>query len=196
MLDTDEASSTNDYSTSGRSSFNSNSSNNSLIEKINSALEYLIEENKNLENYKENMKQQKKSIFFSTEVPEISVLDYLYRIQNFSDAEDNTFILALIYIDKICETASIILSENNIHRILFMSILTAIKYNEDLYYDNEYYAKIAGISTKELKKMELEYLKLIKFELYVNKSKFDKYKNYINEIKDTNKMKSKCLNQF
>jgi hypothetical protein len=196
MLDTDEASSTNDYSTSGRSSFNSNSSNNSLIEKINSALESLIEENKNLENYKENMKQQKKSIFFSTEVPEISVLDYLYRIQNFSDAEDNTFILALIYIDKICETASIILSKNNIHRILFMSILTAIKYNEDLYYDNEYYAKIAGISAKELKKMELEYLKLIKFELYVNKSKFDKYKNYINEIKDTNKMKSKCLNQF
>ena len=196
MLDIDEASSTNDYSTSGRSSFNSNSSNNSLIEKINSALESLIEENKNLENYKENMKQQKKSIFFSTEVPEISVLDYLYRIQNFSDAEDNTFILALIYIDKICETASIVLSENNIHRILFMSILTAIKYNEDLYYDNEYYAKIAGISTKELKKMELEYLKLIKFELYVNKSKFDKYKNYINEIKDTNKIKSKCLNQF
>ena len=196
MLDIDEASSTNDYSTSGRSSFNSNSSNNSLIEKINSALESLIEENKNLENYKENMKQQKKSIFFSTEVPEISVLDYLYRIQNFSDAEDNTFILALIYIDKICETASIILSKNNIHRILFMSILTAIKYNEDLYYDNEYYAKIAGISAKELKKMELEYLKLIKFELYVNKSKFDKYKNYINEIKDTNKIKSKCLNQF
>jgi hypothetical protein len=44
--------------------------------------------------------------------------------------------------------------------------------------------------------MELEYLKLIKFELYVNKSKFDKYKNYINEIKDTNKMKNKCLNQY
>jgi len=194
MLDTDEASSTNDYSTSGRSSFNSND--NSLIEKINSVIESLIEENKNLENYKENMKQQKKSLFYSADVPEISVLDYLYRIQNFSDAEDNTFILGLIYIDKICETASIVLSEHNIHRILFMSILTAIKYNEDLYYDNEYYAKIAGISTKELKKMELEYLKLIKFELYVNKSKFDKYKNYINEIKDSSKMKSKCLNQF
>ena len=109
MIDTDEASSTNDYSTSERSSFNTND--NSLIEKINSILESIIEENKNLENYKENMKLQKKSIFFSTEIPEISVLDYLYRIQNFSDAEDNTFILALIYIDKICETASIVLSE-------------------------------------------------------------------------------------
>ena len=62
MLYTDEASSTNDYSTSGRSSFNSND--NSLIEKINSILESLIEENKNLENFKESMKLQKKSIFF------------------------------------------------------------------------------------------------------------------------------------
>ena len=194
MLYTDEASSTNDYSTSGRSSFNSND--NSLIEKINSILESLIEENKNLENFKESMKLQKKSIFFSKEFPEISVLDYLYRIQNISDAEENTFILALIYIDKICETASIVLSENNIHRILFMSILTAIKYNEDMYYDNEYYAIIAGISDKELKNMELEYLKLIKFELYVIKSKFDKYKNYFNEIKDSNKVKNKSLNKF
>ena len=187
MLDIDEDSSINDCSTSGRSSLNSND--NSLIDKISSVLESLINENKNLENYKESMKKQKNSIFFSTEIPEISVLDYLYRIQNFSDAEDNTFILALIYIDKICETASIVLSENNIHRILFMSILTAIKYNEDLYYDNEYYAKIAGISAKELQKMELEYLKLIKFELYINKSKFDKYKNYINEINGTSQMK-------
>jgi len=194
MLDTDEVSSTNDYSTSGRASFNSND--NSFIEKINLVLESLIEENKNLEKYKEIMKQQKNSIFFSKEVPEISILDYLYRIKNFSEAEDNTFILALIYIDKICETASIVLSENNIHRILFMSILTAIKYNEDMYYDNECYAKIAGISAKELNKMEFEYLKLIKFELYVNKSKFNKHKNYFNEIKDTNKMKSKFLNQL
>jgi len=77
-----------------------------------------------------------------------------------------------------------------------MSILTAIKYNEDMYYDNEYYAKIAGISSKELKNMELEYLKLIKFELYVIKSKFDKYKNYFNEIKDSNKVKNKSLNKF
>ena len=67
MLDTDEASSANYYSTSGRSSFNSND--NSLIEKINSILESLIEENKNLENFKESMKLQKKSIFFQKKFP-------------------------------------------------------------------------------------------------------------------------------
>jgi len=128
------------------------------------------------------MKPQKKLTFYSREVPFISIKDYLYRIHNFSEAEDNTFILALIYIDKICEIASIILSEHNIHRILFVSILIAIKYNEDVYYDNKYYAKIAGVSSKELRKMESEYLKLIKFELYVNKNVFGKNSKEYKEI--------------
>ena len=68
------------------------------------------------------------------------------------------------------------MSEFNIHQLLFTSIIIAIKYNEDLYYDNKYYAKIAGVTPKELQKMEGEFLKLIKFELYINKKIFDKYK--------------------
>ena len=185
----DSISSTSEYSGSESPSFNKND-NNILLDNISSILESLIEENKNLQNYKEKMKLQKKLIFYSREVPSISIKDYLYRINNFSEAEDNTFILALIYIDKICEIASIILSEHNIHRILFVSILIAIKYNEDVYYDNKYYAKIAGVSSKELRKMESEYLKLIKFELYVNKNVFDKYKNYICKNDNMNKIKN------
>ena len=184
----DSISSTSEYSGYESSSFNKND-NNILLDNISSILESLIEENKNLQNYKEKMKLQKKLIFYSREVPSISIKDYLYRINNFSEAEDNTFILALIYIDKICEIASIILSEHNIHRILFISILVAIKYNEDIYFDNKYYSKIAGVLSKELKKMESEYLKLIKFELYVNKNVFDKYKNYISKIANINKIK-------
>ena len=186
----DSISSTSEYSGYESSSFNKND-NNILLDNISSILESLIEENKNLQNYKDKMKLQKKLIFYSREVPSISIKDYLYRINNFSEAEDNTFILALIYIDKICEIASIILSEHNIHRILFISILVAIKYNEDIYYDNKYYAKIAGVPSKELKKMESEYLKLIKFELYVNKNVFDKYKNYISKITNINKINKK-----
>ena len=186
----DSISSTSEYSGYESSSFNKND-NNILLDNISSILESLIEENKNLQNYKEKMKLQKKLIFYSREVPSISIKDYLYRINNFSEAEDNTFILALIYIDKICEIAPIILSEHNIHRILFISILVAIKYNEDVYFDNKYYAKIAGVPSKELKKMESEYLKLIKFELYVNKNVFDKYKNYISKIANINKINKK-----
>ena len=171
-----------DSSTDYESTRNSFKSNNILIENISSILESLIEENKNLKNYKELISKQKKLIFYSSDIPSVSIQDYLYRIHSFSNVEDNTLILSLIYIDKICDISSIILSENNIYEILFTSILIAIKYNEDQYYDHKFYSKIAGVTPKELKKMESEFLRLIKFELYVSKNLFEKYKRYISKI--------------
>ena len=178
MSDKDE----NDSSTDYESTRNSLNSNNILIDNISAILESLIEENKNLQNYHELISKQKNLIFNSPDIPSISIQDYLYRVHSFSEVEDNTLILALIYIDEICDISSIILSEYNIYKILFTSIIIAIKYNEDLFYDNKYYARIAGVTLKELKKMEIEFLELIKFELYVNKNIFEKYKRYINKI--------------
>lgn len=166
----------------------SENANDRLIEKINLILLSIIGENKYLKNYKEETAKQKKMIFYSSNIPTISIKDYLYRIQSLSEVEDNTLILALIYIDKIYEKTSIILTEFNIHRILFTSILIAIKYNEDIFYENNFYAKIAGVTDKELRKMEIKFLKLIKFELYANKSLFEKYKNYICKNKTIKKM--------
>ena len=173
-------SSTNDYESSESNSHKYNDL--LIIDNLADILLSLIEENKNLYNYKEEISKQKKSIFFSNEIPSISIKAYLYRIHSYTEVEYNTLILALIYIDKICEKSANILSEFNIHQLLFTSIIIAIKYNEDLYYDNKYYAKIAGVTPKELQKMEGEFLKLIKFELYINKKIFDKYKNYISKI--------------
>ena len=176
-------SSTNDC---GSSEGNSLKPNDVLIDNINSTLNSIIEENKNLKNFKEKILQQKKLVFYSPDIPPITIKDYLYRIQSLTEVEDNTLILSLIYIDKICENASIILSEFNIHKILFSSILIAIKFNEDLYYDNKFYAEVAGVSPKELKKMESEFLRLIKFELYIKKKIFGQYKNYVSKINNIN----------
>ena len=120
--------------------------------------------------------------FTSYNKPSLSIKDYLYRIQSYSEAEDNTIIIGLMYIDRICEHSSIILTPYNIHRIIFVSILMAIKYNEDICFDYEFYAKIAGISMKELKILEREYIELIKFHFFVGKEEFDKYKLYIDDI--------------
>lgn len=183
MSEIDEGeSSTNDYDNDYDNESTGNSSvkiNNALIENINLILLSIIEENKNLKNYNEETIKHKKLVFYSSNIPSISIKDYLYRIQSFSEVEDNTLILALIYIDKICQKENIILTEYNIHRILFASILIAIKYNEDIIYENNFYTKIAGITAKELRRMEIQFLKLIKFELYADKNIFEKYKNYI-----------------
>ena len=153
-----------------------------LLRKINKILTIVIEENKTLTNYKEKLTNQKKMALTSYKKPSLPILDYLFRIQMYTEAEDNTVIIGLMYIDRVCEHSSIILTPYNIHRIIFVSILMAIKYNEDICFGFDFYAKIAGIPIKELKILEREFIELIKFHFYIGKEEFDKYKLYINDI--------------
>ena len=149
--------------------------NNDLINAISLTLSTIIEENKKLPNYKEILMKQSKMIFSSKTIPNISIYDYLIRIQTYSVVEKSTLILSLIYIDKLCQICKLTLTFYNIHRIVFAAILIAIKYNEDNFYDNKYYAEIAGVKLKELKLIEYQFVDLIDFNLYVSDELFNKY---------------------
>ena len=61
-------------------------------------------------------------------------------------------------------------------------MIIAIKYNEDDYFDNNFYAKVGGVSRKEIDKLEYEFLSLIEFNLFVSEEVFDKYNNYIKSV--------------
>ena len=156
--------------------------NESLLNKISKILSIVLEENKSLDDYKEKLSSQKNMSFTSYNKPSLSIKDYLYRIQNYTEAEDNTIIIALMYIDRLSEISSLLLTPYNIHRIIFVSILLAIKYNEDICFGFEFYSKIAGIPTNELKKLERDFVYLIKFKFYIDKIEFDNYKSYIDDI--------------
>ena len=150
-----------------------------IINNMTVILNQLISQNKNSLNYKKIIRNQKESIFSAKDPPQISILDYLNRIKYYSQIENNTLICSLIYIDKFCTLSEIVLTELNIHRILFTAILLSTKYNEDLIYKMDYYSKIAGVSLKELKKLESEFVSKINFELYINEKDFEKYREYL-----------------
>ena len=156
--------------------------NESLLNKISTILSIVLEENKSLDDYKEKLSSQKNMSFTSYNKPSLSIKDYLYRIQNYTEAEDNTIIIALMYIDRLSEISSLLLTPYNIHRIIFVSILLAIKYNEDICFGFEFYSKIAGVPVNELKKLERDFVYLIKFKFYIDKIEFDNYKSYIDDI--------------
>ena len=159
-----------------------------LLNKINKILKIVMAENKNLKNYDEKLSSQKNMPFTSYNKPSLSIREYLYRIQTYTEAEDNTIIIGLMYIDRICEHSSVVLTPYNIHRIIFVSILMAIKYNEDINFGFDFYAKIAGLPIKELKILEHNFIDLIKFHFFVDKDEFEKYKSYIDDIEvDSNK---------
>ncbi len=148
----------------------------SLIHKINLTLELVIDENKNSSNYEEMLIKQKNMLFTSKAVPSIKLEKYIERILYYTEAEESTFIIALIYIDRISKISNVILTPYNVHKFIFVSVLIAIKYNEDIIYKLDYYSLISGISINELKQLEKDFVILLKFKLYINKLEYNNYK--------------------
>ena len=137
---------------------------------ISSLFEKLIENNTSkLNNSIFNLK-----IFETEEIPTISINKYIERIVKYTNCEENTLILSLIYLDKIC-LKNINLTVYNIHKFVFSSILISIKFNEDKIYKNDYYAYIAGVSLKELNLMEDNFLQILDYQVFVKKNIFNKY---------------------
>lgn len=141
------------------------------IKTISLILERLIRNNSSKNDCLNNLTE----VFNNEEVPEISLYNYLMRIKKYTKCEENTLILSLIYLDKIC-LKKINLSINNIYKFLFTSILLAIKFNEDRIYKNNYYAYILGISPIELNLMEKNFLELLEYQLFVKDNVFNTYK--------------------
>ena len=153
-----------------------------LIKAISQTLVSILEGNKKKPNYKEMVKKQSKMAFSANLIPNISIEDYLLRIQTYANIEKSTLIISLIFIDKLCHTADVILTHYNIHRILFTAVLISIKYNEDSFFDNKYYSEIAGVKIKELKLLEYTFVSMVDFKFYVSNEIYQKYLDYLDEF--------------
>ena len=148
----------------------------SLLSSISHTLTVLIN-NINQDNYSKVLLLQSHSPFSAPQVPLISIDAYLERIFSYSKCEESSLVSSLIYLDRISSDGNVLLTPYNIHRILFTSVLVAIKYNEDRIYKMKYYASIAGVSEKELRILESVFLSLVRFNLYINEKEYEKYSN-------------------
>ena len=120
--------------------------------------------------------------FISKKIPSTSIFDYIERLSKYSKISEEILILVLINIDRICRKHRINLNYYIIHKLILASFISTIKLYEDHYYSITYYAKIGGVSKKEIIKLEYEFLNLIDFKLFVQSELFDKYNHYINSL--------------
>ena len=160
--------------------------NKKIIRTIAELLTEIINEKKNLMINRAIIEKQKKICFYSSIPSIISIQSYIERLCKFTHCEECSLIIALIYIDRICEKINLILTKKNIHRLLLICLITSIKYNEDECYMNSYYAKIGGLSLNEFNTLEYELLNLIDFDLHVDISVFEQYRRYLNNYQSKN----------
>lgn len=64
---------------------------------------------------------------------------------------------------------------SNYLRLLMTAVMLAAKFFDDHFYNNEYYARVGGMSNKEINVLEIEFLNLINFTLHVSPIVFFKY---------------------
>ncbi len=87
-----------------------------IVKALNKILKEIIEENSEESSNLPILEMQKKMAFNAKKPPAITIQAYLERIIRYTHLEESSLILALIYIDRVCDTQDLILSEFNIHR--------------------------------------------------------------------------------
>ena len=133
-----------------------------------------------------DLKEKKGTNFCSKEIPNITITNYILRLTKKINIEPSTLILGIIYFDKICNKGNIILSFLNVYRLILISLVLAIKFNEEYFETNEFYSKIGGLSNKSFNKLEIAVLKILNYKLYIKKDIYDNYINHISNFIESN----------
>ena len=129
------------------------------------------------------------TMFHTERVPSISISQYLQRLATYTECSSEVLIQSIIHINRILHhRPSFKINSLNIHRLLLTSLLCSAKFFDDLYYNNAYYAKVGGIGNKELNELEIEFLALINFDLFVE---FAVYQHFYTELK-SDKLHQHC----
>ncbi|XP_016449146.1 cyclin-P3-1 [Nicotiana tabacum] len=115
------------------------------------------------------------TIFHGSRAPSLGIEQYLDRIFKYSCCSPSCFVVAHIYMERFIERTSAHLTSLNVHRLLITSVMVAAKFIDDAFYNNAYYARVGGVTTKELNKLEMKFLFGLDFRLHVNVKTFGSY---------------------
>lgn len=142
-----------------------------IINFISSSLYSIIHNNKLMK------KKQTKGVnepLYSKSIPVLSLNKFLVRIMKYTEIENNTLIVAYLYIMKLIEKEKFILGVNNVYRLLLGSSVLAKKFLEDIGFNNSYYCNIGGITNNELNLIEYSLFVRIDFNVNLKKEDVDR----------------------
>ena len=116
-----------------------------------------------------NKQDTKDTIFHGVEVPEMSIADYIERIATYSELDVSEFITCVIYFKRIQKLhPHFPCSHRSMHRTILSLLLVATKMHRDRPFSNRFYARLGGISSSELARLERCVLQLLEYRLFVS----------------------------
>uniref|UniRef100_A0A0D9W7S4 Cyclin n=1 Tax=Leersia perrieri TaxID=77586 RepID=A0A0D9W7S4_9ORYZ len=117
------------------------------------------------------------SPFRATTKPDITVRAYMARIARFAGCSPACYVVAYIYLDRLLRRRRCAHSVDSysVHRLLITAVLAAVKFMDDICYNNAYFARVGGISLPEMNYLEVDFLFGVGFDLNVSPETFGHY---------------------
>ncbi|KAE8721391.1 Cyclin-P3-1 [Hibiscus syriacus] len=144
-----------------------------ILSLLSSLLEKSVQKNETESetmNFKDNV-----AIFHGLRAPTISIKNYIDRIFKYAGCSPSCFLVAYIYVDRFIQQTAVHLTSLNVHRLLITSVLVATKFIDDAFFNNAYYARVGGVTTGELNRLEMSFLFSLDFRLQVTVDTFQRY---------------------
>jgi len=120
-------------------------------------------------------------MFVAATPPRIPLPQYANRIASKTECSESCFVFASVYIQRL-RAKRVVVNQYNVHRLFLVSVLLAIKYLDDDYFNNFSYAMFGGIPLKELNSMEQEMLDFLDYRLMVTSEEFEEYNTRISAL--------------
>ncbi|XP_076922485.1 cyclin-P3-1-like [Bidens hawaiensis] len=115
------------------------------------------------------------TVFHGSRAPGLSIKDYIDRIFKYSQCSPSCFVVAQVYMDRLIQCGNVNLTSLSVHRLLITSVMLAAKFIDDAFYNNAYYAKVGGVTTAEMNRLEMKFLFGLDFRLHVSVKTFGRY---------------------
>mmetsp|Transcript_1519 Transcript_1519/g.2021 ORF Transcript_1519/g.2021 Transcript_1519/m.2021 type:complete len:280 (+) Transcript_1519:180-1019(+) len=128
-------------------------------------------------NFAQNQRTQP-PIFKDSLPIERAVNELLEKVRKHSSCSPECFVLAMIYIKRILFKTNLRLTPLNVSIIALTSILLAVKFHDDLFYNNRFFAYIGDVSLAELNSMEAKFLSIMGFDLFVSPEQFGEMERF------------------
>ncbi|ORY18008.1 cyclin-domain-containing protein [Clohesyomyces aquaticus] len=104
--------------------------------------------------------------FHSRAPPGISVRDYLNRLIVHATLSPPILLSIVFYVDKLCAVYdAFTISSLTVHRFLITAATVAAKGLSDSFWTNSLYARVGGVSVRELALLELEFLRRLEWRI-------------------------------
>ncbi|KAJ2611582.1 cyclin-like protein interacting with PHO85 [Coemansia sp. RSA 1365] len=119
-----------------------------------------------------NERQTSLSLFHARSVPTIDLETYISRIHKYCPCQNEVFLALIVYLQQLIDRYArqripFTIDAYSIHRLVITGVTVGSKWFSDVFFTNSRYAKVGGLSARELNNLELQFLSIMDFDLNV-----------------------------